>query len=142
MKFGKRLRTLMAERGMTAEDLEHATGIPAESLAIWMSPEGIIRADTSLTNLIALCRLFGVSAAYLLGTSDERGVPAAYAPPRDFCKRLPAVLAKYGKTLPLTIRRTRLTSTHIRVWKTGGEPLASDILTLCAYLGCSPDELM
>ena len=138
--FGRRVRQLMSEKSYAPEDVERLTGIPRESVEIWVSPEHVNNADTVRSNLAALCGVFGCSAGYILGASDDRG---AFRPhkPEAFVPLLYTVLARYGKTLHGMFGKTHIADNHMRVWKTGGEPLASDIFTLSHYIGCTPDEL-
>lgn len=141
MIFGKRIRQLMSDRAYTSADIESKTGIPRESVEIWLSPEHINNADTVRSNLVALCGVFNCTAGYLLGTTDDCGT---FRPHKKeaFVPLLYTVLARYGKTLHGMFGKTHIADNHMRVWKTGGEPLASDIFALSGYIGCEPDELV
>ena len=104
--FGRRVRQLMSEKSYAPEDVERLTGIPRESVELWVSPEHVHTADTVRSNLAALCGVFGCSAGYILGASDDRG---AFRPhkPEAFVPLLYTVLARYGKTLHGMFGKTR-----------------------------------
>ena len=139
--FGRRLAALMPRRGVNAEDIERATGIPSESVAIWLSPDRMASADTTRRNLVALADFLGCTPAYLCGAEE-------YAPARPhgdlipFAPRLPVLLNACGKTLHGMFASAGINDARYREWKKGGEPLVSDLVRLRAYLGCPLDDLL
>ena len=140
MRFGDRMSFLMEERALTPADIEKQTGIPRASVALWVSADGIARADTVRTNIVKLCRLFGCSAAFLLGAEDTDGVfnPSG----ESFIARVMAALSSHGKTLHGLYSRTSVTEDKFRLWRGGYEPLASDIFIIAGYISCRIDELL
>lgn len=140
--FGKRLRSLASAASLSAADLAAAAGLPRASAELWLSPEGNARADTTLGNALALCRVFSCSLSYLAGTSDVFGACPPPCDPRSFVSRLPVLLNRFGKTLHGMLRNTSVTDTHLRVWKSGGPVLLSDIVSVAEFLSCTLDELL
>ena len=66
--FGERIRILRKEKKLRQEDVAKEIGI---SFRTYCRYENVEREPTAPT-IVALADLFGVSADYLLGRSDER----------------------------------------------------------------------
>ena len=60
--FGKRLRRLRKERGLTQDDIAAAIGVSRQIISRWERNEAVPKAD----NLTALADTLGISADYLL----------------------------------------------------------------------------
>lgn len=67
--FATRLRALRKEQKITQEELAHKIGCSPALISFY---ETMLR-EPGLTNIIALCKVFGVSPDYLMGLTDERG---------------------------------------------------------------------
>lgn len=67
MDFGKRLRAIRMNRGVTQQQTADTVGV---SLRVYQNYEQGTRRPT-FECLALLCRLFDVSSDYLLGLSDE-----------------------------------------------------------------------
>lgn len=61
-KLGERIYTLRKQAGLSQEDLAHRTGVSRQTISKWESGQMV----PELSNLHALCTLFGVSADYML----------------------------------------------------------------------------
>ena len=61
-KLGSLIRALRREAGMTQRELAEALGVTDKAVSKWESGT----ADPSTSNLLALAKLFGVSAEELL----------------------------------------------------------------------------
>jgi transcriptional regulator with XRE-family HTH domain len=64
---------ITAERGrigITQQDLADELGVSMKTIRVWETNIGVCKASY----ILAICRYFGVSADYLLGLSEERGV--------------------------------------------------------------------
>ncbi len=69
-RLGARLKLLRSERpGWTQATVAAEVGVRQNTYAQW---ESGVRFPASDTSLASLCRLYGVSADYLLGLVDER----------------------------------------------------------------------
>lgn len=68
--FGKRVRLARMRLGYTQRQFSAVAGIPVPTLSLIECGKKCIRVD----RLAILSRTLGVSADYLLGLSDDRGV--------------------------------------------------------------------
>lgn len=66
MRFCERLKSIRKECGMTQKDVYERLGISPNGYASY--EQG--RTEPSLETLIQLCRIFEISADYLLGLTD------------------------------------------------------------------------
>lgn len=64
--YGKRLRELRKNNGLTQEQFSKKTGIPRVTICKYESEF----LDLSTKSIIAICKTFNVSSDYLLGLSD------------------------------------------------------------------------
>lgn len=65
-KFGKRLRELRTEHGLSMKQLSVKVGISDASISRWENFQTIVNAD----QLITFSKFFNVSTDYLLGLRD------------------------------------------------------------------------
>ena len=77
MNTGERIRQLRMQRNMPQQALADSLGVTRQAVAKWES--GASR--PSAANLMALCRLFGVSWQQLAGRCPAEGRPASSAMP-------------------------------------------------------------
>ena len=68
--IGKRIRIERMEKGITQNELARMLGMTQDSISLWEKGKRI--PDTQY--VISLCKVFGVSADYLLGLEDDFGV--------------------------------------------------------------------
>lgn len=66
MNFNERLREIRLQANMTQKDVYTKLNISANGYASW--EQG--RTEPSIAHICALCKLFDVSADYLLGLED------------------------------------------------------------------------
>ena len=66
MKFNERLKMIRLENGMTQKDVYEKLNVSANGYASY--EQG--RTEPSVQTLIKLCKIFDVSADYLLGLED------------------------------------------------------------------------
>lgn len=69
-KLGTRIFTLRKQAGLSQEDLAHRTGVSRQTISKWESGAML----PELYNLHALCRLFSVSADYLLFGVEKKQI--------------------------------------------------------------------
>ncbi len=69
-KLGTRIFTLRKQAGLSQEDLAHRTGVSRQTISKWESGAML----PELYNLHALCRLFSVSADYLLFGVEKKPI--------------------------------------------------------------------
>ncbi len=67
--YGKRIKELREERGMSQAELAKALNVTQRTVSRFELEQH----DLGTEGVIALCRLFEVSADYLLGLEDESG---------------------------------------------------------------------
>ena len=67
--FQLRLRELRKEKGLTQDVLAEQLGTKGDSIYSWEKG----RSEPSIATLCNICRIFEVSADYLLGLEDETG---------------------------------------------------------------------
>ncbi len=66
--IGRRLRTLRAEKGYKQFDLARELNVSQQSYCLYEKNF----ASVSVETLVKICKLYNVSANYILGLSDER----------------------------------------------------------------------
>ena len=62
MKIGAKVKELRVQKGLTQEELADRVGVSRQAVSKWESGT----ADPSTSNLLALAKLFGISAEELL----------------------------------------------------------------------------
>lgn len=67
--FNERLRDLWLESGLTQKQIAERIGVERKSVSKWISGE----INPNLMSFIRLCRLFHVSADYLLFGKEDKG---------------------------------------------------------------------
>ena len=67
--YGTRIRELREERGMSQATLARELNVTQRTVSRFELEQH----DLGTQDIIAICRLFGVSADYLLGLEDEAG---------------------------------------------------------------------
>ena len=72
MAFGERLQELRRARGMTQEDFAAQLKVSRQAVSKWETGT----ADPSTSNLLALAKLFGISAEELLRSVEQEGPEA------------------------------------------------------------------
>jgi len=70
-KFGERIKRLRIEKGLMMKEVAEAVDITAPSITMYESGQR----HPEYKTLIKLCKLFDVSADYLLGLSDDPTPP-------------------------------------------------------------------
>ncbi len=79
MKFEEKLVKLRKERTLSQEQLAEKLGVSRQAVSRWESGE----TTPDMANIIGLCRIFGISADYLLcdgGVAKEVPCPTQTAP--------------------------------------------------------------
>lgn len=66
MNIGKRIRELRKESGWTQQDLSERLATTQDTVSLWE----LGKSFPDVQSLVKLCRLFDVTADYLLGMSD------------------------------------------------------------------------
>lgn len=66
--LARRIIELRKELGLSNEKVAQRLGASHKTVITWEKDRG----DPSIENLLALCRIFGVTPDYLLGLTDER----------------------------------------------------------------------
>ena len=66
MEFGRRLKELRNEKGVSQMDLANATGLSQSAIAKWE----LDKTEPTASALITLSKYFGESVDYLLGLVD------------------------------------------------------------------------
>lgn len=98
--FRQRLRQLIDSHGYTYADVEFYTGITSATISRYLSAQRL----PDMKYLLVFCKLFGVSADWLMGLNDEK--PDAEVPELVFLYNrasaddkavIEAVLKKYRK---------------------------------------------
>ena len=69
--FGENLKELRIEKGLTQKALATALGVTIPTLSHWECGYQ----EPSYSDLIKICRFFGVSADYMLGLSKNKTHP-------------------------------------------------------------------
>lgn len=69
MKFGKTLKELREEKGLSQMELARATGISQSAIAKWEKG----KTEPTSSSLITLSHFFGESVDFLLGNDDFSG---------------------------------------------------------------------
>lgn len=64
--FAERLKDLRAEDGLTLKDVSSAIGVSINTVSRWERQERL----PNIENIVALAKLFNVSADYLCGLED------------------------------------------------------------------------
>lgn len=68
-KIGERIKTERLNRDMTQKELAQSLGVTQDSISLWEMGKRI--PDTQY--IIEFCRVFDISAGYLLGIEDDFG---------------------------------------------------------------------
>ena len=68
MTFGEKLHKLRKERGLSQEDLAAQIAVSRQAVSRW--EQGTSLPDTE--NILQLCKLFGISADYLMNEDIEK----------------------------------------------------------------------
>lgn len=66
MKFGKTLKELREEKGLSQMELARATGISQSAIAKWEKG----KTEPTASSLVTLSHFFGESVDFLLGNND------------------------------------------------------------------------
>lgn len=72
--YGKRIRELREERGISQTELANMLNVTQRTVSRFELEQH----DLGTQDVIAICRLFEVSADYLLGLEDEAGSKKYY----------------------------------------------------------------
>ena len=75
--FAQRLKSLRTEHGFSQRDIAHRLNVVQVSYLRW--EQG--KTEPNINNICELSRLFGVTADYLLGNTDESDMVEANAEP-------------------------------------------------------------
>ena len=87
MLFAEKIKDLRKENGITQVDLSKKLGVPRSTVANWEQE----RCEPSLSDLILLAEVFGVTVGYLIGAEDEFG----HSAPSDLTEDDKKLLAYY-----------------------------------------------
>ena len=85
MTFGEKLLNLRRARNWTQEELAEKIGVTRQALSKWEANAAL--PDTK--NVVALAKLFGVTADYLLCEDEGREAETNARPPRSELRRVP-----------------------------------------------------
>ena len=85
MEIGEKIRSLRLKLGLTQEELAEKIGVTRQALSKWEVNAAL--PDTK--NVVALAKLFGVTADYLLCEDEGREAETSARPPRSEPRRVP-----------------------------------------------------
>ena len=136
--FSERLRELMEENHFTQTTLAKALQTPRPKIGLYMRAK---HAPT-FQNFTALLSLFGCSADYLLGLS-EQSPEVSYQPVRPFGEQLRNILREQNMSVYAFQKKTGISWSVLYKWLGGkAAPSLYHIVNTAEILGVSADELL
>lgn len=120
LKFGEKLRALREARGLSQYDLAMLVGKSADSISYWERSGAAPAGD----KLAEICRIFGVSADYLVGLEDD-DLNNSILPPID-------LLALLRSSQPVRANGYELS-------KEAREAIASTVQAFASLIGTPPE---
>ena len=92
-QFSQRLKSLRIECGLSQRELAQKLNVVQVSYLRW--EQG--KTEPNINNICALCRIFGVTADYLLGVSDELGITTPFNPEKEYTTDEQTLIRQYRK---------------------------------------------
>jgi transcriptional regulator with XRE-family HTH domain len=135
--FGERLKELMFDRNITAENLSRQLGVSSETVRLWKNGKRYI----SLSLLIKLADCLDCSIEYLAGRSNTvlDFIPKNCPP---FYIRLREVMKEKQITRYNLVKNTNIYDSYFSNWKNGSDVNILTLIRLADYLDCSIDYLV
>lgn len=121
LRFGEKLRALREARGLSQRDLAMLIGKAQDSISYWERSGAAPSGD----KLAEICRIFGVSADYLVGLEDE-DLNNSILPPID-------LIALLRSSQPVRANGYELS-------KEAREAIASTVEAFASLIGASKDD--
>lgn len=91
--FSQRLKTLRIENGYSQRALAQKLNVVQVTYLHW--EQG--KTEPNINNICALCRIFGVSADYLLGNSNENDIVEYFNPENEYTADEKLLISAYRK---------------------------------------------
>ena len=134
--FNERLKELMFDKGMSAEQLAHAVGVSRTTAYRWTSELSQIR----YSNLIKVADYFECLIEYLIGRSedDTKIIPKPYP---DFVEQVRKIMREQNISTYKFEKISKFKYSYLVAWKQH-EPTLQTLIDLADILGCSIDYLI
>lgn len=139
--FSNKLKELLEENELSAEQLSKITGQNVDYIYAWKSG----KADflPSLDNIIKLADIFHCSVEFLLGITDFNNLTNP-KPMQNFSQRFPVIVKEKGFNLHRLAKETGMNNTITYYsWINGkSNPSIDSLIRIASVLNCSIDYLL
>ena len=133
--FGKRLKELRKDRGLSMKQLSIQVGISDSCISRWENGQTIVNGD----QLIMFAKFFNVSTDYLLGLESDK-YPRRFRACPPFHEQLPILCEKLKTNKYQIQKKTGIAESAIYNWQNGtSSPNIETIIKIANAYGCSVD---
>jgi len=135
--FSERLKELMFENELNAEQLADAVGVSRTTAYRWTKEPLQIKRDS----LIAVADYFECTIEFLIGRSyDDRKIKANACP--NFAKQVRKIMKEKNISTYKFERTGKFKCSYLNDWEKGYQPVIQTLIELSEYFGCTIDYLV
>ena len=137
-QFGKKLRELRKEKGLSQKDLGELLNVCNQAVSFWETGSR----EPDLDTLRDIAKYFDTSVDYLLGREIEK-YPRVFSSCPTFQERLPILCQQLHVTKYRLQKETGIAESAIYSWQSGtSSPSLENVLKIADTFDCSVDFIL